>query len=105
MWYAKARTAIIRNGHVIPAGKAFGIRESERQVMDARGFQVWEVKDPEPEATAAPEPDAKDTPTLKGTPPTTAGAGDASTLKGPESAPKMGGTAKVSTSGAKKEVK
>lgn len=51
-YFAKAtKTAVIRNGRVIPAGVAFGIRPEEASAMDARGFHVW--KEDEPDVPAA----------------------------------------------------
>lgn len=42
MLYAKATTAVIRNGTVIPGGKLFGIGPEERDEMIRRGFQIVE---------------------------------------------------------------
>ena len=42
MLYAKATTAVIRNGTVIPGGKLFGIGPEERDDMIRRGFQIVE---------------------------------------------------------------
>jgi len=47
-YFAKAtKTAVIRNGRVIPAGVAFGIRQDEVSAMDARGFRVWSEAEPD----------------------------------------------------------
>ena len=48
MLYAKATTAVIRNGTVIPGGKLFGIGPEERDDMIRRGFQIVEKDLPDP---------------------------------------------------------
>lgn len=102
MWMCKARTAVIRNGRVIPGGTPFGIRESERAGMDARGFKVYEVADPVPPDSAnvntTPEKETGDN---------TSDIPVASTETGPNvlsggtapKAPPMKGTPKASVSG------
>ena len=48
MLYAKATTAVIRNGTVIPGGKLFGIAPEEKAEMIRRGFQIVEKDLPDP---------------------------------------------------------
>lgn len=102
MWMCKARTAVIRNGRVIPGGIPFGIRESERAAMDARGFKVYEVADP-----VSPDSVNVNTTPKKETGDNTSDIPVASTEDGPNvlsggtapAAPPMKGTPKASVSG------
>ena len=111
MLYAKATTAVIRNGAVVPGGKLFGIAPEEKDEMIRRGFQIVEKDIPDPpksdNVNITPEEGTRgntgDIPGDRGG--ADGGEDEPKVLSGGSSpaAPKMAGTAKTSVSSAPKK--
>ena len=100
-------TAVIRNGRIVPAGQPFGIRPEEKEAMIARGFTVTGEADSPKEGNIKTTPE-KEKPVNKGNNPeeiqnSVAFSDEPAVLSGgsEKAAPKMKGTAKAKTSGAK----
>ena len=113
MLYAKATTAVIRNGTVIPGGKLFGIAPEEKDEMIRRGFQTVEKDIPDPpksdNVNITPEEGTRvNTPDIPGDIPETVDVAEATkVLSGGASkpAPKMSGTATTKVAAKKPEGK